>query len=683
MFELLLFFQKLLRSMQKNVCSVRQVKTVFPLKVTLLFFLTLVFAHSPCYAEEILSPNGRIAIAFELQDIADSSQCATYRVTYDGNNLVADSRLRFSVAKKNTENVNDYLGENLEVISQKVSEHDETWKPVYGERSQVRDHYRQLVVKLRELRNKNRTMELTFRAYDAGVAFRTKFEDKSVEESIRIAEELAEFTFLGDHRAWVTRQAQGEYTEEVISTLGDQVERPLTLRADGNGKPVYVAIAEAALVDYARMKLQRSAENPLQIVSQLSSKVALQYPAETPWRVIMVADSPGQLLENNDIILNLNEPCAIEDTSWIRPGKVIREITLTNEGAQASIEFAVKHHLQYVEFDAGWYGHEYDDASDATTITVDPERTDGPLALKKWIKEANANGLGVILYVNRRALEKQLDEILPLYKSWGVAGVKYGFVRVGSQDATAWLHDAVRKAADHQLMVDVHDEYRTTGWCRTYPNLMTVEGIRGDEATPTNELTLTLLFTRMLAGAADNKICYFNNRVEENQNHAAQLAKAMMMYDPWQFLFWYDTPAKSVAKKRNGGEGVIYETPELEFWDHMPTVWDDSRVLHGVIGQYAVIARKSGADWYVGALNGETPRQLNTPLEFLGESENHVAHIYSHDASIETRTHVKIERWKVNSETVLNIVLGKNSGQAIRIAPVTDDDDSLPFYSKH
>ena len=175
------------------------------------------------------------------------------------------------------------------------------------------------------------------------------------------------------------------------------------------------------------------------------------------------------------------------DTSWIKPGKVIREITLTDAGAEACLDFAVEHNFQYVEFDAGWYGHEYDDASDATTITLDPKRSKGPLDLRGFIDRANERGIGVILYVNRRCLERQLDEILPLFKEWGVKGVKYGFVRVGSQEHTSWLHDAIRKAAEHELLVDVHDEYRPTGYSRTYPNLLTQEGVRGDEAGPSAE----------------------------------------------------------------------------------------------------------------------------------------------------------------------------------------------------
>ena len=230
-------------------------------------------------------------------------------------------------------------------------------------------------------------------------------------------------------------------------------------------------------------------------------------------------------------------------------------------------------------------------------MNVDPKRSPGPLDLHEVIRYAGERGIGIILYVNRRALERQLDEILPLYRQWGVKGVKYGFVHVGSQTWTRWLHEAVRKAAEHRLMVDIHDEYRPTGYSRTYPNLMTQEGIAGDETSPVNQLTLTILFTRMLAGAADNTICYYDQRVDRNASHAYQLAKAVCLYSPWQFLYWYDRPPAAPQDKGGAGNArtALGDEPELEFFDHMPTVWDDTRVLQGQIGQYAVIARRRGA----------------------------------------------------------------------------------------
>lgn len=457
---------------------------------------------------------------------------------------------------------------------------------------------------------------------------------------------------------------------------------------------VLAAVAEAGLVDYARMRLSPDSINKHAVISSLASEVRTAAPLTTPWRVIMLAHSPGELLEQNYLILNLNEPCAIEDTFWIKPGKVIREVTLTTTGGMACVDFAVEHNLQYVEFDAGWYGHEYSDESDARTISVDPKRSKGPLDLHAVIEYAKQRGIGVILYVNRRALERQLDEILPLYEKWGIKGVKYGFVRVGSQKWTAWLHEAVRKAAEHHLMVDIHDEYRPTGYSRTYPNLMTQEGTAGDETRPTNRLTLTILFTRMLAGAADNTICYYDRRVDENASHAYQLAKSVCFYSPWQFLYWYDRPpvsrasrprsraglprAQSSGRPRHqtgAGHNIIGDEPELEFFDHVPTVWDDTKVIHGKIGQYAVIARRSGDSWFIGCMNAEVQRTLAVPLHFLDKDRSHVAYIYSDDPTVPTRTHVRIDRRTVDSSVVLRVELPPRGGQAIRIHPDNTSDN--------
>jgi alpha-glucosidase len=349
----------------------------------------------------------------------------------------------------------------------------------------------------------------------------------------------------------------------------------------------------------------------------------------------------------------------------------------------ACVDFAARHNLQYVEFDAGWYGHEYMDESDARTISVDPKRSKGPLDLHAVIEYAKQRDIGIILYVNRRALERQLDEILPLYEKWGIKGVKYGFVRVGSQEWTAWLHEAVRKAAEHHLMVDVHDEYRPTGYSRTYPNLMTQEGIAGDETRPTNSLTLTILFTRMLAGAGDNTICYYDGRVDENASHAYQLAKSVCLYSPWQFLYWYDRPDRSPRRAggAGGGANVIGDEPELEFFDHVPTVWDDTKVIHGQIGEYAVLARRSGDSWFVGCMNGAAPRTLDVPLDFLDKARQYVAHVYSDDPDVSTRTHVKITHGLVDSAATLKVELPSRGGQAIRIHPATTDD--VKAYRKY
>jgi alpha-glucosidase len=346
---------------------------------------------------------------------------------------------------------------------------------------------------------------------------------------------------------------------------------------------------------------------------------------------------------------------------------VIREVTLTTRGGKACVDFAADHNLQFVEFDAGWYGHEYDEGSDATTVSVDPGRSKGPLDLHEVISYADSRGIGILLYVNRRSLEKQLDEILPLYRSWGIRGVKYGFVNVGSQEWTSWLHEAVRKAADHQLMVDIHDEYRPTGYSRTYPNLMTQEGIRGDEESPDNAMVLNTLFTRMIAGAGDHTNCYFAPRVEEKMgSHASQLAKLVCIYSPWQFVYWYDRPPGSDIREAGAGgsRNRIMEVPELEFIDAVPTVWDDTRVIEGFPGEFAVVARRSGDRWFIGALNGSVERDFHIPLDFLSPGKNYLATLYYDDPEAGTITGVSIEKQAVSSKGSIQRKIRAGNGLA-------------------
>lgn len=630
------------------------------LALVCLFTITFAPIASAGEAIDLASPSGDLAVRFQV----DAKGQPTYRVTNGDKLIVADSCLGFDLKD------GEPLTKGFRVVDTRRSSHDETWQPVYGERSEIPDHYNQLEIDLVDSRTPPRCVTLRFRAYDEGIAFCYHFPKQDGLSQFVVSGERTQFAFPEDYGCWPVYSAQGVYSHAKLSKVKPNCERPLVVQ---QADDVYVAVGEARLVDFARMRLQSDASVPNALKAHLASEVECLAPMTTPWRFVMVADSPGKLLEQNYLLLNLNDPCAIADTSWIKPGKVIREVTLTTVGGKACVDFAVKNGLQYVEFDAGWYGHEYDDASDATTVTVDPKRSPGPLDLQEVVRYGAERGIGIIVYVNRRALEKQLDEVLPLLRKWGIKGVKYGFVNVGSQKWTTWLHDAVRKAADHQLMVDIHDEYRPTGYERTYPNLMTQEGIGGDETSPSNEQTLTIAFTRMLCGAGDNTICYYDGRVDKNASHAYQLAKAVCLYSPLQFVFWYDRPSSSPSKKGGAGgqRGNIGDEPELEFFKYVPTVWDETRVIHGRIGEYAVIARRSDEEWFVGAMNDSQTRTLKLPLDFLDKGKDYTAHVYSDDPKVETRTHVRIDRVRVDARKTLEVKLAPRCGEAIRIVPAS------------
>jgi alpha-glucosidase len=331
---------------------------------------------------------------------------------------------------------------------------------------------------------------------------------------------------------------------------------------------------------------------------------------------------------------------------------------LTTAGGKACVDFAVQQGLQFIEYDAGWYGYESDANSDARAVHLDPRRNPDPtsLNLQTVIDYASARRIGVILYVNQKALTKQLDEILPLYEKWGVKGVKYGFVNVGSQSATAWLHAAIRKAAAHHLMVDIHDEFRNTGYQRTYPNLVTCEGIGGNEEFPTPVHNATVPFTRFLTGPADYTFCWYDARLKNT--HAHQLALSTIFFSPWQFIYWYDKPS-------------AYDgDPALDYWKHLPTTWDETRVIQGEIGRRAVVARRKADEWFVGAISPGEPK-VAIPLTFLAPGKQYTARIYSDPSPGDSAAgKVRVEERSVNANTTLAAEIPPNGGLAVRLIAV-------------
>lgn len=569
------------------------------------------------------------------------------------------------------------------------------WTSRFSELSTIPDNYNEVKIFLKSSKAK---LNLICRAYNEGVAFAYEIPVQNNITKLKIDDELITWQFAANHNVWSTPKrvagaltAQGKYRKIPLSNLEEGCERPLVVEVADD---LVIALAEAKLVNYARLSFNSSSEFKNAIVSGLDgkiealkqdeitgaldgqrskkAKVVMDLPFQSPWRVVMMAENHGKLLENNYIIQNLNDPCAIADVSWIKPGKVLRETTLTTQGAFAAIDFVASHNMQYIMFDAGWYGNEMDNKSDATTVTLDPKRSQGPLDMQSVTAYAKEKGIGLILYVNRRALEKQLDDLLPLFKEWGVAGIKYGFVRVGDQDATNWLHEAIKKAAKYNMIIDVHDEYRPSGFSRTYPNFLTQEGIRGDEETVPNAHTLITMFTRTLAGASDNTICYYNSRVETMGSHASQLAKAVCIFSPLQFIYWYDKAPASPVKNDGlwGDTKTIGNEPELEFFNNVPTVWDETKVLMAQIGEIGVIARRSGNDWFIGGINGENARNIGLNFSFLKAGEKYSAKIYSDDENIKTRTRVKIDEQELNTESSLNLNLKANNGFAIHIRMV-------------
>jgi len=627
----------------------------------------------------IASPDANLLFKFFVEDAEEEKGCLFYSLSYRDENVVLKSRLGIA-----TVDLPSWIN-GFTLIDHTRQSVDETWKPVYGERSTVRNRYNECTINLIKDDEKNNTFRVIVRVYNEGAAFCYSFPENLSTSVVHIKNEITEFAFDDGTTAYVTPFAQELYHTQPLQdwsyettlplprwaprTPDYESERPLTLVLP-NG--LFAAIGEAQLVDYSRMKFVLSPEKTNTVGVRLFGPVTESSPFDTPWRVVMVAERPGDLIENNDIFLNLNPPCEIEDTRWIKPGKVMREITLSTAGAEECLEFCVKHNIQYIESDAGWYGYEYSKASDASEVDVDPRRNPKKdLDLKNIIASAREKNVGVILYVNHRALEQQIDEILPVYRQWGVAGLKFGFVHVGSHKWTSWVHEAVRKAARYELMVDIHDEYRPTGFSRTYPNLMTQEGIYGNECMPEANHNTIVPFTRFLAGAADYTICYYHQAGLKDvkgikTTSAHQMALSVIYYSPLQFVFWYDRPSDYQGE------------PEIEFFEHLPTVWDTTTVLLGEIGNYIAIARRNGDIWFLGAITNNEERVLDIPLSFLEKGKDYTASLYTDGGdAIPTRTHVGIERLIVGSTSVVRADLKPSGGLAMEIRPATEDEIRL------
>lgn len=615
---------------------------------------------------QMTSPDGKGVLT-----VKDDSGRIEYSIAWGGKMIIQPSCLGLEIGKP--------MLDGLKIAGVRaLGKHDESWRPVYGERAEIPDRYNSWEFDVNS--GDKKAFTIIVRAYDEGIAFRYRIHGGY----FKVTDEFTEYTLPEGTLAYFTSRAQTEYSVLPLRDWpGDgESDRPLLLKLpDGS----FACLAEAGVVDYVRTKFKLSPDKPGTVRAAMYGTVEDVAPYDAPWRLVMYGEKAGDILEHNYMFYNLNPPCAIKNPSWIKPGKVMREVTLTTEGGRNVVDFAEKHNLQYVIFDAGWYGFEYDKASDATTVTLDPRRNPDPhaLDLQAVIDYARSKGIGVLLYVNQRALQQQLDEILPLYKSWGVAGVKFGFVQVGSQVWTRWMHEAVRKCAEYGLMVDIHDEYRPTGVSRTWPNLMTQEGVRGNEEFPDAFNNTMLPFTRFVAGPADYTICYYRQDFGKLNSDADahgvprsrtikttpahQLALAAIYYSPLQLLYWYDKPADS------------QDEPELKFFDDVYTVWDESKVLEGEPGEYVTMARRHGDEWFIGTITN-AGRKAEVGLDFLPEGK-FVAEIYTDgDKSIPTRTKVRVSSYLVSSADTLHFNLRDSGGAAIRLIPVAGSTGTLKKY---
>lgn len=593
-----------------------------------LFILAAnVFSAAPL---NVTSPDGKLTVTFELKANPQPylpGQRAYYRVSFKGETVLQDSPLGLDFKGQPA------LDHGFEVSGSRHASHDSTWTNNFGAVRNVRDHYNQLTVSLRESHAPGRRLDVIFRAYDSGIAFRYFLPRQPGMGKFTLSSENTGFYFPGNPHAFAldlgsyTTSYESEFQPVTLDAIKPTSIIGIPLLVHATDGP-WVAILEADLDDYAGMYLGGVRGFPGALMSKLSplphhsdEAVVASTPKASPWHVVMVNSSPGGLIESDSLVLNLNPPSALSDTSWIKPGKAAWDWW---SGSYASgvnfkpgmntatmehyIDFASRAHLRYMLIDAGW--------SPRNDITRTVPAIDMP-AILAYAKKRNVR---ILLWMHWTAVDKQMDQAFPLYEKWGVAGVKIDFMDRNDQEMVNFYHRTVKAAAAHHLAVDFHGAYPPAGMRRTLPNLLTREGVMGMEYSKwsrreTPEHLATIPFTRMLAGPMDYTPGCFNNATREQfvprqvqpmcqGTRANQLAMYVVYLSPLEMVS--DYPEDLLGK------------PGFEFLEKAPTVWDETRVLNGEPSQYVTIARRHGNEWFLGSMTNWTSRNLSVSLSFLG-----------------------------------------------------------------
>ena len=624
------------------------------------------------------SPDGRIKVSVQTE-----GGQLSYSISQDSEILIVPSKLGFELMGGNI------LGDKTEILSVTHSSHKETWETVWGESRLIEDNHNSMIVHTAHL-------DVEFRVFNDGVGFRYIFPDDLGE--FRIREELTEYKFArADHKIWWMPRSEPYYEAYGNHTTFDEIDcayTPVTITgADGR----FYSIHEAALLDFAKVNLVGSDASTLKTSLTKWSDGTGVYVTDTrttPWRTIIITDRAGGLIESH-LMLNLNEPCKIEDTSWCKPGKYIGiwwelhkymrtwyygpQHGATTERTKEYIDFAAAHNIQAVlveGWNKGWDGNWMKNSTGFSFTEAYPDYD-----FDEVMKYAASKGVQMIIHnetaANTEHYFSQIDSAYALYQKYGMHYIKTGNVNLlidgkeehDGQYGVNRLHEVVEKAAQYQINVDEHEPCIPTGLCRTWPNLMTGEAIRGQEHDAWEvdggnkpEHQTVCPFIRGLAGPMDYTFGTFDF---SNPNTPTSRVKTTISKQLAQYVVIY-SPLQMASDLYEAYEGV----KAFDFISDVPTDWEQTKVLDAVIGDYVVTARqeRGGSDWYLGAITDENARTLDVPLSFLGKGK-WMAQIYedtpqtSYETSPETYQYREVE---VSAKDVLNIKLATSGGCAIR-----------------
>ena len=537
--------------------------------------------------------------------------------------------------------INDVaLGENTIIKSKTQRSNKESFAWSLGEDDNITNNYNEITL---SCQSSTLNFNVTARVFNGSVAFRYEIPEQTGVEKNSIKKENTEFNFLEPYTIY-------QYNHESVFTPGniDTFSKTCDLPATLSGNKFFISIGEAANDNFTKAELKKGHKSHSLVVAYVRDKeVGFSGAFKTPWRTISISTTAIGLHQFSQLYLKLNPPSAKAVPAWIKPGKLIRSQLNTQNGLDC-IDFAAKHSFQYIMFDAGWYGAEFRSSSDPTKVI--PQ-----IDMPNVIQHAKEKGIGVILYVNYVGLRAKLDTILPLYKKWGVSGLKFGFVDGLTQSGITWLASAIKKVNNYGFILDIHDNYKPTGLSRTYPALLTQEGIRGDENSPDAFHTTVLPFTRFLSGPADFTFCYPNSKNNFSKNlkvsKAQQLALTVIYFSPLQAIFWYGNPNDYTNEE------------EIEFFKYVPTVWNETHYLAGDIGKNISVARRKGDTWYVGNAAGLMDWNSSIKLDFLSKGKKYTATIYEDDG----KGGITKKILKVNKGNTLPVNIKATEGQAMII----------------
>ena len=637
---------------------------------------------------EVTSPDHRITMRFAINPGKEAGSSGdgqlVYSVEYRGEPAFEESALRLELANQPP------LGVAVHIAATTPGSGVDEYRLVAGKTSVVRDRWNGLTVHAAEGASPGRSFDIEARVYNSGVAFRYHVPQQAAMSRYELTQEDTEFRPVMDADAWALRLPnyrsgyESEYLPATLSALSNEGGVSSYIL---NGAAMlmhmpgvaWAAVAEADLEGNAAMYLENPTGNWTghYIVTKISPPVDGAGPAveaplphDSAWRVILLGDTPGELIESN-IITDLNPPNRVADTSWIHPGKASwnwwdgdlgpdGKAAYTTENMEYYVDFAAASGFPYMMLDAGWSGN-------------DITKMRGNVDVPELVRYAAKKNVKVWVWLYSKSVAAQMQEAFPLYERWGVAGVKIDFILRNDQEGIRWYYAVAKLAAEHHLMVDFHGATQPWGIQRTYPNVLDYEAVLGLENNkagrrdgPVNRTTFP--FTRMLSGPMDYTPGGFDNVTREE--FVARDKSPMVMGTRAQQLALYVVFEEPLAMVSDSPAAYANQ-PAFQFIREVPTSWDATRVLNGEPGEYATIARRSGKAWYLGSVTNWTGRKLRVPLDFLGNGR-YTAEIYEDAADAgQYPKHVTIRKETVRRRDALTLQLASGGGCAIRFVPAS------------